>query len=54
MTGGESVGVAPEGWPIPDGYYPLRAATNTTEMWQEETFDPKMIDQELAWLSRSE
>lgn len=29
--------------------YLPRTATNTTEMWQKETFDPKTIGQELAW-----
>ena len=29
--------------------YLPRTATNTTEMWQKETFDPETIDQELGW-----
>ena len=29
--------------------YLPRSATNTTEMWQAETFDPETIDQELGW-----
>ena len=29
--------------------YLPRTATNTTEMWQKETFDPATIDQELGW-----
>jgi len=29
--------------------YLPRTAVNTTEMWQADTFDPKTINQELAW-----
>ena len=29
--------------------YLPRSAVNSTEMWQQETFDPKTIDEELAW-----
>jgi hypothetical protein len=29
--------------------YLPRTAVNTTEMWQEATFDPKTIEQELGW-----
>ncbi len=35
--------------PIRGCNYLPRTATNTTEMWQKEAFDPKTIDQELAW-----
>ncbi|KKL72350.1 hypothetical protein LCGC14_2085820, partial [marine sediment metagenome] len=35
--------------PIRGCNYLPRSATNTTEMWQRETFDPKTIDQELGW-----
>ena len=29
--------------------YVPRYAVNTTEMWQDESFDPAVIDQELGW-----
>lgn len=35
--------------PICGCNYLPRTAVNSTEMWQKETFDPKTIDQELAW-----
>ncbi|NQT40150.1 MAG: hypothetical protein HQ581_21845, partial [Planctomycetes bacterium] len=38
-----------EAGPIRGCNYLPRSATNTTEMWQKETFDPKTIDEELAW-----
>lgn len=36
------------GWLIGANYTP-RTAINQLEMWQEETFDPETIDQELGW-----
>ncbi|MHC4178013.1 MAG: glycoside hydrolase 5 family protein [Planctomycetota bacterium] len=38
--------------PICGCNYLPRTAVNSTEMWQEETFDPKTIDQELGWARR--
>lgn len=38
------------GWLIGANYTP-RTAINQLEMWQEETFDPETIDQELGWAS---
>jgi len=35
-------------WPVGANYAP-RYAINQLEMWQAETFDPKVIDQELGW-----
>jgi len=35
--------------PIRGCNYLPRTATNTMEMWQKDTFDPKTINQELAW-----
>ena len=35
--------------PIRGCNYIPRSATNSTEMWQEETFDPKTIEEELGW-----
>ncbi len=35
-------------WPVGFNYAP-RYAINQLEMWQEETFDPVIIDQELDW-----
>ena len=35
-------------WLVGSNYVP-RSAVNQLEMWQEETFDPAMIDQELGW-----
>jgi len=35
--------------PIRGCNYVPRTAVNVTEMWQEETFDPATIDQELGW-----
>jgi hypothetical protein len=35
-------------WLVGSNYVP-RSAVNQLEMWQEETFDPAQIDQELAW-----
>ncbi len=32
--------------------YLPRTATNTTEMWQAETFDPATIDEELGWAQK--
>jgi hypothetical protein len=36
------------GWLIGANYTP-RTAINQLEMWQEETFDPETIDEELGW-----
>lgn len=38
------------GWLVGANYTP-RTAINQLEMWQEETFDPETIDQELGWAS---
>jgi hypothetical protein len=38
-------------WPVGFNYAP-RYAINQLEMWQEETFDPVIIDQELGWAAR--
>ena len=38
--------------PIRGFNYVPRTAVNTTEMWQEETFDPRTIDEELGWAER--
>src|SRR5690242_19615863 len=35
-------------WLVGSNYIP-RNAINQLEMWQEETFDPAKIDQELGW-----
>jgi len=35
-------------WPVGFNYTP-RYAINQLEMWQEDTFDPVIIDQELGW-----
>jgi hypothetical protein len=35
-------------WLVGSNYVP-RSAVNQLEMWQEETFDPSEIEQELAW-----
>jgi hypothetical protein len=35
-------------WPVGFNYTP-RYAVNQLEMWQEDTFDPEIIDQELGW-----
>lgn len=37
-----------QGWLCGFNYIP-RTAVNWTEMWQAETFDPSVIDQELGW-----
>ena len=37
-----------QGWLMGFNYVPSYAC-NTTEWWQEETFDPKTIDRELGW-----
>ncbi|HSA96084.1 MAG TPA: glycoside hydrolase family 27 protein, partial [Acidobacteriota bacterium] len=37
-----------EPWTLGCNYIP-RTAVNTLEMWQEATFDPLIIDQELGW-----
>jgi len=39
--------------PIKGCNYLPRTAVNTTEMWQAETFDPKIIDEELGWAERA-
>ena len=39
--------------PIRGCNYLPRTAVNVTEMWQEETFDPGTIDQELGWAERA-
>lgn len=36
------------GWPVGCNYIPSNAI-NQLEMWQEETFDPFLIDKELSW-----
>jgi len=33
--------------------YLPRTAVNTSEMWQEETFDPQTIDEELRWAAQA-
>ena len=33
--------------------YLPRTATNTTEMWQQETFSPEIIDQEFGWAEKA-
>ena len=38
-------------WPVGFNYAP-RYAINQLEMWQEDTFDPVIIDQELGWAAR--
>jgi hypothetical protein len=38
--------------PIRGCNYIPRTAMNTVELWQEETFDPGTIDQELGWASK--
>ncbi|MCX6573425.1 MAG: 1,4-beta-xylanase, partial [Candidatus Aminicenantes bacterium] len=35
-------------WTLGCNYIP-RTAINTLEMWQADTFDPAVIDQELGW-----
>src|SRR5512137_1248403 len=35
-------------WTLGCNYIP-RTAINTLEMWQEATFDPLIIDEELGW-----
>jgi len=39
---------AEQPWLVGANYYPS-TAINQLEMWQEDTFDPKRIDQELGW-----
>jgi len=39
---------AEQPWLVGANYYPS-TAVNQLEMWQEDTFDPKRIDQELGW-----
>jgi hypothetical protein len=39
---------AQQPWLVGSNYVP-RSAINQLEMWQEATFDPAMIDQELTW-----
>jgi hypothetical protein len=39
--------------PIRGCNYLPRTAVNMTEMWQKETFDPKIIDQELSWAEKA-
>jgi hypothetical protein len=39
---------AAQPWTLGCNYIP-RTAVNTLEMWQAETFDPAIIDQELGW-----
>ena len=39
---------AAQPWLVGSNYVP-RSAVNQLEMWQEETFDPAEIEQELAW-----
>ena len=39
--------------PIRGFNYLPRSAVNTTQMWQAETFDPKTIDEELAWAQQA-
>ncbi|MDM3870068.1 cellulase family glycosylhydrolase [Porticoccus sp. W117] len=41
---------AEQPWPTGFNYAP-RYAINQLEMWQKETFDPEVIDQELGWAS---
>jgi hypothetical protein len=36
------------GWMVGCNYIPA-TAINQLEMWQEETFDPFLIDKELSW-----
>ena len=35
-------------WPVGSNYIPANAI-NQLEMWQRDTFDPRMIDRELGW-----
>ncbi len=42
-----------EAGPIAGCNYLPRTAVNMTEMWQKETFDPKTIDEELAWAEKA-
>src|SRR5690606_13459313 len=37
-----------QGWLIGPNYSPA-SAINQLEMWQEDTFDPEMMDKELGW-----
>src|SRR5215468_9138045 len=39
---------AQQPWLVGSNYTP-RSAINQLEMWQQETFDPAQIDQELGW-----
>lgn len=39
------------GWACGFNYLP-RSAVNWTEMWQADTFDAAVIDQELGWAGR--
>jgi hypothetical protein len=39
---------AEQPWPVGFNYTP-RTAINQLEMWQEDSFDPAVIDQELGW-----
>jgi hypothetical protein len=39
---------AKQPWPVGFNYIP-RTAINQLEMWQSESFDPEVIDQELGW-----
>src|SRR5919112_5596291 len=39
---------ASQPWLVGSNYVP-RSAVNQLEMWQQETFDPAEIEQELAW-----
>lgn len=39
--------------PIIGCNYLPRTAVNSTEMWQQETFDPKTIDEELGWAQKA-
>ena len=43
-----NVWYAGQPWLVGSNYVP-RSAVNQLEMWQEETFDPAQIEQELAW-----
>ncbi len=39
--------------PLAGCNYLPRTAVNSTEMWQQETFDPETIDQELGWAEQA-
>ena len=42
-----------EAGPVAGCNYLPRTAVNMTEMWQEQTFDPQTIDEELGWAKRA-